>query len=146
MLPHLEQTENRMRLLDGKKKRAIAQRMGETMKLHPMDVSMAAGNLSGGNQQKVVLGKWLTGDPQIILMDEPTRGIDIGAKAEIYRFITQLAQRDKTIIIFSSELEELLSICDRILVLCKGDIAGEMPAAEATAERLLTLALGGANA
>ena len=116
------------------------------MKLHPMDVSMAAGNLSGGNQQKVVLGKWLTGDPQIILMDEPTRGIDIGAKAEIYRFITQLAQRDKTIIIFSSELEELLSICDRILVLCKGDIAGEMPAAEATAERLLTLALGGANA
>ena len=146
VLPHLEQTENRMRLLDGKKKRAIAQRMGETMKLHPMDVSMAAGNLSGGNQQKVVLGKWLTGDPQIILMDEPTRGIDIGAKAEIYRFITQLAQQDKTIIIFSSELDELLSICDRILVLCKGDIAGEMPAAEATAERLLTLALGGANA
>ena len=146
MLPHLEQTENRMRLLDGKKKRAIAQRMGETMKLHPMDVSMAAGNLSGGNQQKVVLGKWLTGDPQIILMDEPTRGIDIGAKAEIYRFITQLAQRDKTIIIFSSELEECSASATVSSCFARAISPGEMPAAEATAERLLTLALGGANA
>ena len=79
-------------------------------------------------------------------MDEPTRGIDIGAKAEIYRFITRLADADKTVIIFSSELEELLSICDRILVLCKGGITGELPASQATAEDLLTLALGGANA
>ena len=146
VLPHLEQTQNRLGLLDGKKKRAIAQSMGETMKLHPLDVEMAAGNLSGGNQQKVVLGKWLTGDPRIILMDEPTRGIDIGAKAEIYRFITRLADADKTVIIFSSELEELLSICDRILVLCKGGITGELPASQASAEDLLTLALGGANA
>ena len=146
VLPHLEQVENRLGLLDRRKKRAIAQKMGETMRLHPMNVEMAAGNLSGGNQQKVVLGKWLTGDPQIVLMDEPTRGIDIGAKAEIYRFITQLADNGKTVVIFSSELEELLSICDRIMVLCKGEIAGELPAAQATAEKLLTLALGGANA
>lgn len=146
VLPHLEQTENRLGLLNGKKKRAIATKMGQTMKLHPMDVDMAAGNLSGGNQQKVVLGKWLTGDPQIVLMDEPTRGIDIGAKAEIYRFITELADADKTVIIFSSEFEELLSICDRILVLCKGSVTGELPAAQTTAEELLTLSLGGANA
>ena len=145
MLPHLEQIQNRLGLLDNQKKRSIATKMGETMKLHPMNVDMAAGNLSGGNQQKVVLGKWLTGDPQIVLMDEPTRGIDIGAKAEIYRFITQLADAGKTVIIFSSELEELLSICDRIMVLCKGEVAGELPADQATAEQLLTLALGGAT-
>lgn len=146
VLPHLEQTENRLKLLDAKKKYAIATQVGKTMKLQPMDVAMTVGSLSGGNQQKVVLGKWLTGDPQIILMDEPTRGIDVGAKSEIYRFITQLAEDGKTVIIFSSELEELLGICDRIHVLCKGAVAGEMPAVEATAERLLTLALGGTNA
>ena len=145
VLPHLEQTENALRLLDKKKKRAIATRMGEQMKLQPMNVAMLAGNLSGGNQQKVVLGKWLTGDPDIVLMDEPTRGIDIGAKSEIYRFITQLADAGKTVLVFSSEFEELLSICDRITVLCKGKIAGEMPVTEATTESLLTLALGGTS-
>jgi len=105
-------------------------------------VKMAAGNLSGGNQQKVVLGKWLTAEPEIILMDEPTRGIDIGAKVEIYRLIVQLANDGKSVLVFSSELEELLSICDRILVLCKGTIAGETAAQAATTESLLTLALG----
>ena len=78
-------------------------------------------------------------------MDEPTRGIDIGAKSEIYRFITELADAGKTVLVFSSEFDELLSICDRIIVLCKGEIAGEMPAMEATTESLLTLALGGAT-
>src|SRR6185312_8973218 len=71
--------------------------------------------LSGGNQQKIVLAKWLLNDPEIILLDEPTRGIDIGAKAEIYRIIAQLAEQGKTIIMISSELEELLGLCDRIL-------------------------------
>lgn len=79
-----------------------------------------------------MLGKWLTGDPDIILLDEPTRGIDIGAKAEIYRLITQMADNGKSILVFSSELEELLSICDRVLVLCKGSIVGEKTAQEAT--------------
>lgn len=145
VLPHLEQTENALKLLDSRKKRRIATRMGEQMKLHPMNVSMLAGNLSGGNQQKVVLGKWLTGDPDVVLMDEPTRGIDVGAKSEIYRFITQLADAGKTVLVFSSEFDELLSICDRIIVLCKGKIAGEMPIADATTENLLTLALGGTS-
>ena len=143
VLPHLEQTENALKMLDKRKKRRIATSMGEQMKLHPMNVAMLAGNLSGGNQQKVVLGKWLTGDPEIVLMDEPTRGIDVGAKSEIYRFITQLADAGKTVLVFSSEFDELLSICDRIVVLCKGKIAGQMPITEATTERLLTLALGG---
>ena len=102
--------------------------------------------LSGGMAQRVGIARALANEPDIVLMDEPTRGIDIGAKAEIYRFITQLADNGKTVVIFSSELEELLSICDRIMVLCKGEIAGELPAAQATAEKLLTLALGGANA
>lgn len=142
-LPHMEQIENRVGLLDNKKKRSIAQRMGERMRLHPMDVKMVAGNLSGGNQQKVVLAKWLTAEPELILLDEPTRGIDIGAKAEIYRLITEMADGGKSVLVFSSELEELLSICDRILVLCKGSLVGEKAAREATSENLLTLALGG---
>lgn len=145
LLANMEQIEGTLGLLDNRKKRAIAEDMGRRMKLHPMDVAMTAGNLSGGNQQKVVLGKWLTGSPNIMLMDEPTRGIDIGAKAEIYRLITQMANEGKTILVFSSELEELLSICDRILVLCKGKIAGETAVQDATTEGLLTLALGAEN-
>lgn len=142
VLPHLEQIENRLGLLDFQKKRKIAEEIGQQMCLQPLDVKMIAGNLSGGNQQKVVLGKWLTANPDIILLDEPTRGIDIGAKVEIYRLITQMADSGKSILVFSSELEELLSICDRILVLCKGNIVGEKATQEATSESLLTLALG----
>ncbi|NLI21592.1 MAG: sugar ABC transporter ATP-binding protein [Clostridiales bacterium] len=142
VLPHIEQIENRLGLLISRKKRAIAQRMGERVRLQPPDVRMKAGNLSGGNQQKVVLGKWLTAEPDIILLDEPTRGIDIGAKAEIYRLMTQMADAGKTVLVFSSEMEELLSICDRILILCKGGIVGEKQVGDATVESLLTLALG----
>ena len=146
VLPHMEQVENRVKLLDTKKKRAIAQRMGEQMRLQPMNVRMLAGNLSGGNQQKVVLAKWLTAEPSLVLLDEPTRGIDIGAKAEIYRLITEMADAGKSVVVFSSELDELVSICDRILVLCKGSLVGEKTAGEATSENLLTLALGGGEA
>ena len=146
VLPHLEKTQNSIGLLDNKKKLNIARKMSKTMQIHPMDVGMLVGNLSGGNQQKVVIGKWLTGDPQIVLLDEPTRGIDIGAKEEIYRFIAQLSENRKTVIIFSSEIEELLNSCDRIYVLYKGAIVGEMPAAQSTVEKILTLALGGTNA
>lgn len=143
VLPHMEQVQTKCGLISNAKKRAIAKSMGEQMQLQPMNVQMQAGNLSGGNQQKVVLGKWLTGNPSLILMDEPTRGIDIGAKADIYKHITKMANEGKSVLVFSSELEELLSICDRILVLCKGEIVGEKTAQEATTESLLTLALGG---
>jgi putative multiple sugar transport system ATP-binding protein len=91
-------------------------------------------NLSGGNQQKVVLSKWLFANPDILILDEPTRGIDVGAKYEIYTIINRLASEGKGIIFISSELPEILGICDRIYVMRDGKIVGEMPASEASQE------------
>ena len=91
-------------------------------------------NLSGGNQQKVVLSKWLFASPEILILDEPTRGIDVGAKYEIYTIINRLASEGKGIILISSELPEILGVCDRIYVMREGKIVGEMPASEASQE------------
>jgi methyl-galactoside transport system ATP-binding protein len=96
--------------------------------------------LSGGNQQKVILGRWLLTEPDILLLDEPTRGIDIGAKYEIYRLIIELAEEGKGVIMVSSEMPELLGVCDRILVLSNGRAAGEVSADRATQEEIMTLA------
>ena len=98
------------------------------------------GSLSGGNQQKIVLAKWLMQSPDIIVFDEPTRGIDVGAKTEIYKLIADLAEQGKAIIFISSELPEILGLCDRILVMSEGVITGELKGSEATQEKILTLA------
>ena len=98
--------------------------------------------LSGGNQQKVVLAKWLLNDPEIIILDEPTRGIDIGSKAEIYEMIGQLVRRAKTIIMISSELEEILGLCDRVIVLCHGRISGEFERDFFSRENIIKAAMG----
>jgi len=98
--------------------------------------------LSGGNQQKVVLGKWLAGDARIFIFDEPTRGVDVGAKVEIYHLINRLTASGAGIIMISSELPELLGMSDRILVMCRGRIQAEFSAADATQERVLSAALG----
>ena len=97
-------------------------------------------SLSGGNQQKVILGRWLLTDPTVLLLDEPTRGIDVGAKYEIYQLIIDLAAKGKTVIMVSSEMPELLGVCDRILVMSGGRLAGEVDAATATQEDIMTLA------
>ena len=102
-------------------------------------VFQKAMNLSGGNQQKVVLSKWLFADPQILILDEPTRGIDVGAKFEIYGIINELAGQGRGVIMISSEMPELLGMCDRIYVLSEGAIAGELSAAEASQERIMSL-------
>jgi putative multiple sugar transport system ATP-binding protein len=94
-------------------------------------------NLSGGNQQKVVLSKWLFANPEILILDEPTRGIDVGAKYEIYTIINRLVSEGKGIIVISSELPEILGMCDRIYVMNEGRIVGEMPAAEASPEKIM---------
>ncbi|MBE2201102.1 MAG: sugar ABC transporter ATP-binding protein [Anaerolinea sp.] len=94
-------------------------------------------NLSGGNQQKVVLSKWLFAKPDILILDEPTRGIDVGAKYEIYTIINQLAGEGKGIVLISSELPEILGVCDRIYVMSDGKIVGEMPAKEASQEKIM---------
>lgn len=101
--------------------------------------------LSGGNQQKVVLAKWLLNDPEILILDEPTRGIDIGAKAEIYKIITQLAEQGKAIILVSSELEEILGLCDRIIVLYHGKITAEFERSAFNQEDILKAAIGNVN-
>ncbi len=102
--------------------------------------------LSGGNQQKVVLARWLLAEATIFLLDEPTRGIDVGAKAEIYEIIRRLASRGAAIVLASSEIEEILRLADRVLVMHRGRIAGELARAEASEERIMRLATGGGNA
>jgi len=94
-------------------------------------------NLSGGNQQKVVLSKWLFSEPEVLILDEPTRGIDVGAKYEIYGIINQLAAQGKAVIVVSSEMPELLGITDRIYVMNEGRFVAEMPAKEATQEKIM---------
>ena len=97
-------------------------------------------SLSGGNQQKVILGRWLLTEPTVLLLDEPTRGIDVGAKYEIYELIIDLAAKGKTVIMVSSEMPELLGVCDRILVMSGGRLAGEVNAADTTQEEIMALA------
>jgi putative multiple sugar transport system ATP-binding protein len=94
-------------------------------------------NLSGGNQQKVVLAKWLFTDPDVLILDEPTRGIDVGAKFEIYSIINQLADQGRGVILISSEMPELLGMCDRIYVMNKGAFVGELDREEASQERIM---------
>ena len=103
----------------------------------------AAQSLSGGNQQKLVLGKWLATQPKLLILDEPTRGVDVGARAEVYRLIRELAGSGLATLLISSDLPEILALCDRILVMREGEISGELNRAEATPEKILALALPG---
>jgi putative multiple sugar transport system ATP-binding protein len=100
-------------------------------------VYQTTGNLSGGNQQKVVLSKWLFANPEVLILDEPTRGIDVGAKYEIYTIINQLADSGKAIIVISSEMQEILGICDRIYVMNEGRLVGEMLAKDASQDKIM---------
>ena len=97
-------------------------------------------SLSGGNQQKVIFGKWLEREPQVFMMDEPTRGIDVGAKYEIYQIMIDLVKQGKSIIMISSEMPELIGMSNRIIVMCNGHITGEVEGEEATQERIMSFA------
>jgi ribose transport system ATP-binding protein len=112
----------------------------EGLAIKTPSVGQRTKNLSGGNQQKVVIAKWLTADTEILIFDEPTRGIDVGAKSEIYKLLNELAAQGRAIIMISSELPEILRMSHRILVMCEGQITGELTAAEATQERIMTFA------
>jgi len=101
-----------------------------------------AGTLSGGNQQKVVLGKWLLTKPKVLFLDEPTRGIDVGAKQDIYAEINKLAQEGLAIVLVSSELPEVLGLSDRVIVLHRGRITAEYTRSEVTAEKVMAAAMG----
>ncbi|MCS6997679.1 MAG: sugar ABC transporter ATP-binding protein, partial [Casimicrobiaceae bacterium] len=119
-----------------------AQQYVQELQVRPPRTDLIAGSLSGGNQQKVVLAKWLAANLKVLLLDEPTRGIDVGAKAEIHGLIDELAHRGMAILLISSELPEVLAMSDRILVMSEGRLAGELSREEATQERVLALASG----
>ena len=115
----------------------------QRLSVRARDSRQLAGTLSGGNQQKVVMGKWLATAPRALLLDEPTRGIDVGAKAEIYELLAQLAQAGLAIVIVSSEMPELLSLSDRILVMREGRPTALLERAEFSAERIMEYASPG---
>jgi ABC-type sugar transport system ATPase subunit len=123
-----------------REKEAIEVQM-RSLSVKAADASVPASSLSGGNQQKLVLGKWLATSPRVLLLDEPTRGVDVGAKAEVYRLVRKLAGEGMATVLISSDLPELLTLSDRILVLCEGRLTGELSRAEATEESILALAL-----
>ncbi|RFA07990.1 ABC transporter ATP-binding protein [Subtercola boreus] len=124
-------------LVDDNKEYEVADGYRKSMNIKAPSVLSKVGKLSGGNQQKVVLSKWIYSDPDVLILDEPTRGIDVGAKYEIYTIINKLAAEGKGVIVISSELPELLGICDRIYAIAEGRITGELPIAEATPETLI---------
>ncbi len=131
-----------VRWLDSAGIGSAVRRMREAVRLSPTVLeSQSVRTLSGGNQQKVVLGKWLLAEPRVLILDEPTRGIDVGAKFEIYQLIHHRADQGAGILLISSEIEELMGICDRILVMCQGAIAGEFQRPEFDRERILAVAL-----
>ncbi|XVV08276.1 multiple monosaccharide ABC transporter ATP-binding protein [Actinoplanes sp. CA-131856] len=129
--------------VDDNEEYKVADGYRKSLNIKAPSVSSITGKLSGGNQQKVVLAKWIFTDPDVLILDEPTRGIDVGAKYEIYTIINELADAGKAVLVISSELPELLGLCDRIYTLSAGRITGEVPRAEATQEGLMTLMTAG---
>ncbi|HBG54765.1 MAG TPA: ABC transporter ATP-binding protein, partial [Ruminococcaceae bacterium] len=124
-------------VLDPDRETQLAEEYREKLNIKSRSVFQKAGSLSGGNQQKVVLSKWILTEPDVLILDEPTRGIDVGAKYEIYTIINQLASEGKCVIMISSELPEVLGISDRVYVLNEGRVVGELTKEEAKAETVM---------
>lgn len=125
----------------GKVKRVVTDKV-KGLSLKMTGIHQITGTLSGGNQQKVVLAKWLLKNPEILIFDEPTRGIDVGSKQEFYQLIQELAQQGKSIIFISSEMQEVIGMCDRVIVLCGGHLTGELTKDEITQVNIMSLASG----
>ena len=128
-------------VLSNKKEKELSNKYIKHLAIKTPSGKTVAKNLSGGNQQKIVLAKWLATHPKILLMDEPTRGIDINAKAEIYRLMRSLAAEGMGIVMASSELPEILAVSDRVLVMCEGKLTASIPVAEANEEMILKHAI-----
>ncbi len=120
----------------------MAQKQVESLRVKTPGVETRVLNLSGGNQQKVVLGKWLAMTPRVMIFDEPTRGIDVGAKAEIYRLMRELADNGAVILMISSDMEEILNVSDRIAVMHEGRITGVLDRADCNEQNVMQLAVG----
>jgi len=143
-LPNLFQI-NRLGVLHRRKERAIVERAINDIQIRPANPELTAETLSGGNQQKIVVGKWLHITPKLVIFDEPTRGIDVGAKAEIHTIITKLACEGKSIIMVSSEMPEILGMSDRVLVMSRGQITAILDRKDADQETIMRYASAKAN-
>ena len=139
-LPNLDSMKNSLGILSKVLELKISEDTIKSLNVKAKDREMISKNLSGGNQQKVVLGKWLVRNPKVILFDEPTRGIDIGAKVEIYQIMNDLKKKGVGVLFISSEMEEVLGMSDRILIFCDGRITGELSREEANQENILKFA------
>ena len=128
---------SRRGIIDRDKELSVAEEYRKKLNTKTPSVRQNVGNLSGGNQQKVLLAKWMYANPDILILDEPTRGIDVGAKYEIYCIINDLVAEGKSVIMISSELPEVLGMCDRIYVLNEGRIVGEFSRQEASQEKIM---------
>jgi len=126
-------------VIDENKEIMTAENYRKKLRIKTPSIFQKAGNLSGGNQQKIVLSKWIMSEPDVLILDEPTRGIDVGAKYEIYSIIDELAREGKGILMISSELPEILGMCDRVYVMCEGRITGELSRKDANQESLMRL-------
>jgi len=131
-------------LVDVKGQRSAAARIAEQLGVRMAGLGQHVRTLSGGNQQKVVIGKWLLADTRVLILDEPTRGIDVGAKVEIYQLVNELTASGHAVLMISSDLPEVLGMSDRVLVMAQGRIAGELPAHEATQDAVMALAVSAA--
>lgn len=139
-LPNLDLVCNRLGVISNKKEDELCKKAVGNLMIKTPNVEIDSGNLSGGNQQKVVVGKWLARDSRVVIFDEPTRGIDVGAKVEIYNLMNQLKKQGIAVVFVSSEMPEVMGIADRIIVMCDGRITGEIMAKEATQNQILTMA------
>jgi putative multiple sugar transport system ATP-binding protein len=126
-------------VVNNAKESLLSEDFRKKMNIRCSSISQHTENLSGGNQQKVVLAKWLFADPEVLILDEPTRGIDVGAKYEIYTLINKLAEQGKGIIVISSEMPELLGMCDEIYVMNEGELVGSLSQQEASQEKIMQL-------
>jgi rhamnose transport system ATP-binding protein len=129
-------------LISFARERQISESFVKRFGIKTPSIDTPVGHLSGGNQQKVALARWLATDPSLLILDEPTQGVDVGAKAEIHKLMGELAAKGLAILMISSELPEVLGMSDRIAVMHAGTIVGTLTRAEATQERILALALG----
>lgn len=139
-LPNLDLLCNKMGVVLKKKEDKMCEEAVGNLKIKTPNVDINAGNLSGGNQQKVVVGKWLARNSRVVIFDEPTRGIDVAAKVEIYNLMNELKKQGIAVVFVSSEMPEVMGIADRIIVMCDGRITGEVMAKETTQNEILTLA------
>ena len=134
---------NVAKLIARGRERELAEKMRRRLNIRTSDVDKLAGLLSGGNQQKIVLARWLARSPRVLILDEPTRGIDVGAKAEIYGLMRELAGQGVGILMISSDLEEILGVSDRALVMHQGELAGELNGEQMNEQSVMHLATGG---